>query len=148
MLMLSPGFCGRGGKTSKVGIYHQGLRGSCSKGTPLFVARGSEINLWKEFCKVWALEELQHAIYLPETSCRWFIASFNGLGDVSQNFFSHPVFSPLWKVHMYTTALWERERERKQWSICVKWDCSVGKAYCSLQTQTCPQGRSQGIQAF
>lgn len=39
------------GKTSKVGIYHQGLKGSCSKGTPLFVAGGPEVSLQKEFGK-------------------------------------------------------------------------------------------------
>lgn len=137
------------GKTSEVGIYHQGLRGSCSKGTPLFVARGPEISLQKEFGKVWALERLQRVIYLSETSCYWFTASFNCLGDVSQMFlsspFSHPVFSPCGKCIRTQRHF---ERARKQWNICVKRDRSVGKVCCALQKQTRPWGRSQGAQAL
>lgn len=72
---------------------------------------------------MWALEEQQRIIYLPETSCYWFTTSFNCLGDVSQMFFP-PFFSLLLSFSPYGKCICTQrhfEREETMEHLCEEW---------------------------
>lgn len=99
---------------------------------------------------MWALEDRQHVIFLPETSCYWFAASYNCLGDVSQMFSPFPFFlvlsfSPLWKVHVYTTALWESGETMEH--LCEEW-LEGWESWLRSAKADSPRGRSRNVQAL